>query len=95
MVGKQGEMVFAVRGVRLEGAPQELDGFLLLRGFVGEWQVVGEFGGFFRERFIAPGYATASQWRLHRDPLDRLSISRRNLCRRCSASGWVCRTEVA
>ncbi len=47
VVSEKGELVFAVRVVRLESVPQKLDVFLLLRGFEGERQVVGEFGGFF------------------------------------------------
>ena len=47
VVGEEGELVLAVRMVRLESVPQELDVFLLLRGLEGERQVVGEFGGFF------------------------------------------------
>ena len=47
VVSEEGELVFAVRIVRLEGIPQELDVFLLLRGLEGERQVVGEIGGFF------------------------------------------------
>ena len=34
VVGEEGELVFAVRVVRLEGVPQELDVFLLLRTLV-------------------------------------------------------------
>jgi len=41
VVGEEGELVFAVRGVRLEGVPEELDVFLLLRRLEGERQVVG------------------------------------------------------
>ena len=48
VVGEEGEPVFAVRVVRLESIPQELDVFLLLRRLEGERQVVGEFGGFFQ-----------------------------------------------
>jgi hypothetical protein len=48
VIGEKGKLVFAVRVVRLEGVPQELDVFLLLRGLEGEWQVVGEFDGFFQ-----------------------------------------------
>ena len=47
VAGEESELEFAVRVVRLEGVPQELDVFLLLRGLKGERQVVGEFGGFF------------------------------------------------
>ena len=47
VVGEEGELEFAVRVIRLEGVPQELDVFLLLRRLEGERQVVGEFGGFF------------------------------------------------
>jgi len=57
VAGEESELEFAVRVVRLEGVPQELDVFLLLWGLVprdtvpaghkGERQVVGEFGGFF------------------------------------------------
>jgi hypothetical protein len=32
VVGEEGELVFAMRVVRLESVPQELDIFLLLRG---------------------------------------------------------------
>ena len=46
MVGEEGELVFAVRVVRLEGVPQEPDVFLF-RGLEGERQVVGG-------RFFAP-----------------------------------------
>jgi len=34
VVGEEGELVFAVCGVRVEGVPKELDIFLLLRRFV-------------------------------------------------------------
>lgn len=47
VVGEEGELEFAVRVVRLESVPQELDIFLLLRGLEGERQVVGEGRGFF------------------------------------------------
>jgi hypothetical protein len=47
VVGEEGELIFAMRVVRLESDPQKLDIFLLLRGLEGERQVVGEFGGFF------------------------------------------------
>ena len=47
MVSKEGELVFAVRVIRLEGVPKELDVFLFLRGLEGERQVIGEFDGFF------------------------------------------------
>jgi len=54
-VGEEGELEFAVRVVRLEGVPQELDVLLLLRGLKGERQVVGEFGGFFDESRVRRG----------------------------------------
>ena len=47
VVGEEGELVFAMRVVRLESGPQELDVLLLLRGLERKRQVVGEFGGFF------------------------------------------------
>ena len=47
VIGEEGELVFAVRVVRLEGVPKELDVFLLLRRLEGEGEVAGEFGGFF------------------------------------------------
>ena len=47
MVGEEGELVFAVRVVRLEGVPPEFYVFLLRLGLEGERQVVGELGGFF------------------------------------------------
>ena len=61
MVGEEGELVFTVRVVRLEGVPQKLDVLLLLRGLEGERQVVGEFGGFFYGQITALGFATASR----------------------------------
>ena len=39
VVGEEGELVFAMGIVRLEGVPQELDVFLLPRGLEGERQV--------------------------------------------------------
>lgn len=49
VVNEEGELVFAVRVVRLESVPRELDVFLLRRVLEGERQVVGEFGGFYHE----------------------------------------------
>ena len=47
VIGEEGKLVFAMRVVRLESVPQELDVLLLLRRLERKRQVVGEFGRFF------------------------------------------------
>ena len=55
VVGQEGELVFAVRVVGLEGIPQERDILLLLRALERERQVVAQFGGFFHGSCLRRG----------------------------------------
>lgn len=66
VVSEEGELVLGVRVVRLEGVPQELDVFLLLRALEGEWQVVAQFGCFFHGSGLRTLFAAIAD---HGDPV--------------------------